>query len=298
MYQPGLRGVFRWLLATVVAVGLGLSACSVPGELGSAVTGTPNPEQDPDPVPSEVIDDLADEPVTYQLDEIAALVADELDSQVGIAVFDEEGVRQAGTLLSGPAWSTVKVPVALAALREDPDQVDNVRLAIEDSDNDAAVALWESLGDPAVAREKVEGVLREAGDEVTVIDGDHYEENSRSFGDSEWPLAAQVRFATELRCLSEAEPVVEAMSQISEEHSYGLGQVEDAVFKGGWGPDQDTGEYLVRQFGLLPVGAGEVGIALVVHPGDGTYETGQLALTRLSEALAPVLSDARPVSCG
>lgn len=297
MDHRGPRGLARCLLATVMAVGLGLSACSVPGELGSAITGAANPEQDSDPVPPEVIEELEGEPVSYQLDEIAALVAEELDSKIGIAVFDEGGVQQAGTLLSGPAWSTVKVPVAVAALRENPDQVDNVRAAISESDNDAAVALWESLGDPATARGKVEDVLREAHDDVTVIDGDRYEENSRSFGDSEWPLAAQVRFATELRCMAGAEPVVEAMSQITEEHGYGLGQIDGTVYKGGWGPDPDDGAYLVRQFGLLPVGSGELGISLVVQPGDGTYETGQLALTRLSEALAPALDDARAASC-
>ncbi|MGD7001935.1 hypothetical protein [Corynebacterium halotolerans] len=297
MYVPGPRGLSRRVFALVVAASLGISACSLPGSVTETVTGTAAPESDPDPVPSEVIEELDGQPLAYQLDEIAGIVADDLDVQVGIAVFDEAGVQQAGRLMSGAAWSTVKVPLAVAALRSDPDLVPVVNAAIEESDNDVAVELWESLGDAVSAREQVEAVLRETGDEVTVIDGDHFEENSRGFGDSEWTLAAQAKLAVQMRCMAGAGPVLESMGHINDEHRYGLGQVADTVFKGGWGPDEDTGDYLVRQFGLFPVGSGEVGIALAVHPGDGSYETGQLALTRIAEALEPVLDDARPVSC-
>lgn len=275
----------RGVVALVVSLGLGLGACA----------GTPG--EDPDPVPAEVIAEIDGEPLSYQLDEIATLTAEELDVKIGVAVFEEEGIHQAGTLLSGAAWSTVKVPLALAAMREDPGLEPQMRSAIEESDNDTARELWHSLGPPPEARAAVEEVLRESGDEVTVVDGDHLMENRRGFGDTEWTLAAQAKFAAHLRCLSDVEPLLDAMTHIDEEQSYGLGRVPGTAFKGGWGPDEETGEYLVRQFGLIPVGSGEAGVAIAVEPADGTYETGQLALTRLAEALAPVLSDARPVQC-
>lgn len=281
------RGFFsaRWAVALVVSLGLGLGACAS------------TPEEDPDPVPAEVIEEIDGESLSYQLDEIVTLIAAELDADIGVAIFEEQGIHQAGTLLSGAAWSTIKVPLSLAAIRENPELQPQMRSAIEDSDNDTARELWQSLGSPPEARAAVEEVLRESGDDVTVVDGDHLVENRRGFGDTEWLLAAQARFAAQLRCLPEVEPLLESMSNIDEEQRYGLGQVEGTAFKGGWGPDPETGEYLVRQFGLIPVGRGEVGVAISVEPADGTYETGQLVLTRLSEALAAVLNDAHPVEC-
>lgn len=255
------------------------------------------PAADPEPLSREVIESIKAEPVTYQLDEIATRVAAELDAEVGIAIHDAEGVQQAGTLLSGESWSTVKVPLSLAAIRQNEEALPLMQAAIEESDNDAATLLWESLGDAHRAREQVEAVLRETGDEITVVDGDHWEENSRGYGDTEWLPAAQAKFASQLRCLEGSEPLLESMGNITEEQRYGMGQVAGTHFKGGWGPDAVTGDYLVRQFGLLPVSDGEVGVALLVKPADGTYETGQLALTRLAEALSQALTEAAPVNC-
>ncbi|MGP6174422.1 hypothetical protein [Corynebacterium sp. A21] len=285
MHARRSRGLVA--LSVILATGLGLAACTTSGA----------PEKDPDPVPTQVIESIKEEPVTYQLDEIATRVSDELDTEVGITVFDAEGVQQAGTLLSGAAWSSIKVPLALAAIRNDEETIPLLQAAIEFSDNDAAELLWESLGDDRTAREKVEEVLQEAGDEITVVDGDHFDENSRGFGDTEWLPAAQAKFASQLRCMEGSEPLLESMGTITEEQRYGLGQVTGAIYKGGWGPDENTGDYLVRQFGLLPVEAGEVGVAILVKPEDGTYETGQLALTRLAEALAKALVDAAPTAC-
>lgn len=38
------------------------------------------------------------------------------------------------------------------------------------------------------------------------------------------------------------------MGNSDEAQSYGLGVIEGAHFKGGWGPDDETGSYTVRQF--------------------------------------------------
>lgn len=282
-----MRSRFNRALVALGAVLITMTA-------GCSATG---PVTDPDPLPGEVIESLKEEPVTYQLDEIATLVAEDLATEVGIAVHDAAGVQQAGTLLSGVAWSTVKVPLALAAVRNDPETLPLMQAAIEESDNDATEMLWQSLGDPHSARLQVEGVLRETGDEITVVDGDHWEENSRGYGDTEWLPAAQAKFATQLRCLEGSEPLLKSMGQITEEQRYGLGQVPDTHYKGGWGPDEVSGDYLVRQFGLLPVNGGEVGVSLLVKPEDGTYETGQLALTRLAEALSQALAEAVPAPC-
>ncbi|MGH3551757.1 MAG: hypothetical protein ACRDT5_04005, partial [Mycobacterium sp.] len=54
---------------------------------------------------------------------------------------------------SGPAWSTIKVPLVIAAMREqNTGQVtESMIAAITESDNQAAESIWEGLGDPATA---------------------------------------------------------------------------------------------------------------------------------------------------
>ena len=71
----------------------------------------------------------------------------------------------AGEWSTGTAWSTIKVPLAIAGLREtDPPEVtEAMRAAITQSDNDAAESIWASLGDPATAATKSRAVLAEAG---------------------------------------------------------------------------------------------------------------------------------------
>ena len=61
-----------------------------------------------------------------------------------------------GDWQSGPAWSTIKVPLTIAALREeDPPEVTNAMIAaIAESDNAAAESIWEKLGDPVIAAQQ------------------------------------------------------------------------------------------------------------------------------------------------
>jgi hypothetical protein len=63
-----------------------------------------------------------------------------------------------GDWRNGPAWSTSKVPVSIAALREDSslDLLAAVSSAITVSDNGAAEAVWARLGEPHSAAAKVE----------------------------------------------------------------------------------------------------------------------------------------------
>ena len=56
-----------------------------------------------------------------------------------------------GDWQEGPAWSTVKVPLVIAAYRqaETAASYRQMKAAITESDNAAAESLWEQLGDPA-----------------------------------------------------------------------------------------------------------------------------------------------------
>ncbi len=203
-----------------------------------------------------------------------------------------------GDWTSGIAWSTIKVPLAIAALRHDPVVAEGyAEAAITVSDNGAAQALWNSLGDGPEAAKAVQEVLDEAGDSVTGVAGPRTRMDYNSFGSTEWSLANQARFASKLPCLEQASAVTELMQQITPEQRWGLGSITGAEFKGGWGPDDDTGVYLVRQFGVVPTKSGSVAIALAAQADSGEFEDSTALLDRLALLISHHLDDLRGGKC-
>jgi hypothetical protein len=198
------------------------------------------------------------------------------------AVFSAGGVvTSAGTLTSAAAWSTIKVPLAIAALAEGRETL--VEKAISESDNDSARALCESLGPPDVAAAAVESVLAAAGDTETKVETELVHPPYTSFGQTEWTLAAQQRFAAGLVRVPRAEPVLELMRRVIPEQRWGLGALDPrAAIKGGWGPDPPE-PALVRQFGIITVPGRTITAAIANQPEDGSYETGASNLTRIAE---------------
>ncbi len=183
-----------------------------------------------------------------------------------------------GTWTSGVAWSTVKVPMAVAALRNGGDAVlADAAAAIERSDNAAADALWVSLGDSATAGAAVEAVLRQGGDSATTIGRERVRPEFSAFGQTEWSTQDQATFAAGLSCIPDAQPVVEMMNNVVPEQQWGLGQLSDAAFKGGWGPRVDGG-YVVRQVGIVTTVAGRVGVAIAAQPDSGLFSDGTAML--------------------
>ncbi|MBC3184998.1 hypothetical protein H7347_00085 [Corynebacterium sp. zg-331] len=205
-----------------------------------------------------------------------------------VAVADTSGVTTYGEADEGPAWSTSKVPLALAALCANPGVIDDVEKALTASDNEAAARLWQSLGAPQEAGAAVEAILREAGDDHTRVETRRVRPEFSSFGQTRWALPDQAAFAVVLPTLDGAQPVLEAMGRVIPEQSYGLGTIEAMRFKGGWGPDE-WGRYTVRQFGLIETPCGIKGVAVAAQPPDGTYEGGQRLLTEVAQELAPAL---------
>lgn len=218
------------------------------------------------------------------------------------------GTLESGLAAPGPvAWSTSKIPVAVAALRAAADGSstvdaatvqDNVTAAVTASDNAAAQALWDSLGDPETAGRKVTAVLREGGDTATTVQTRVTRPGLTSFGQTVWTAENQVRFATKLACLPGADPVLAAMGQITAGQDYGLGRIDGARFKGGWGPDT-TGAYQVRQFGLVPGADGTlVPVAVETVAADGSYDSGAAALDEIVTALAGTLAGVHGITPG
>lgn len=211
-------------------------------------------------------------------------LTDSLDAIVGIAIEAVGGQQRPLTLgdwTSGPAWSTMKVPLVIAALREeDPPVVTHaMTAAITQSDNNAAESIWEGLGDTVTAAEKVEAVLQEAGD-PTVVQSQKVRPGFTAFGQTDWKLADQVRFLAKSACDSRNDLVFDLMGEIEAGQRWGLAALPNSRYKGGWGPSP-TGSYLVRQMGLAPTPGGMVAIAIAVQPTSGAFDDGVTAISSI-----------------
>ena len=188
-----------------------------------------------------------------------------------------------GTWATGVAWSTIKVPLAIAALRAGSASPDLVAKTITQSDNAAAEELWSQLGDPAEAAKKVHVVIGDAGDTTTVVEPRRLRPAYTAFGQTQWSLVRQAQFAARLPCIPDASRVVDLMHNLTDDHRWGLAAKGFAA-KGGWGPGV-AGDYLVRQLGIVPTESGHVGVALAAEAPDGSFDTGVDALNALTDWL-------------
>jgi hypothetical protein len=186
---------------------------------------------------------------------------------------------------TGPAWSTVKVPLVIAAMREhSPSQVtDAMSAAITESDNEAAESIWEGLGDPVIAAAKVEAVLRATGD-PTIVQSKKIRPEFSAFGQTNWSLINQAGFISVAFCDNQNAPIFDLMGHIANDQKWGLGVVSGAKFKGGWGPST-AGRYLVRQIGVIPTPTGIAAVAMAVEPAAGSFDEGSQNLTELAKWL-------------
>ncbi len=186
---------------------------------------------------------------------------------------------------SGPAWSTIKVPLVIAGMRQqNTSQVTTAMTeAITESDNAAAESIWEGLGDPVTAAAKVEAVLRDAGDQTTV-QSQKVRPEFTAFGQTEWSLANQVRFLSEAACDTFDQPALALMGQVESDQQWGLGKLPNTKIKGGWGPSQ-SGRYLVRQIGILSTSKGLTVVAFAAEPDSGSFPDGTQNLTDIAKWL-------------
>jgi hypothetical protein len=244
---------------------------SVPATVPVA-TSLPVPAEPPPPVPDLLTPSFAE-------------LAGELPGEVGLAfapLSDPAQVTTLGAWSHGPAWSTIKVPLALALLRETGGTASPAMAsAITASDNSAAQSIWEQLGGGATAAGKVRDVLAAGGDANTVVPSEVQRPGFSIFGQADWSLADQVRFVADAACDGEDTPVIALMSQIVSGQRWGLGGIDGAYFKGGWGPGTD-GLYLVRQFGVVPTNGGEVAVSIAAVANSGGFADGTAMLDRIA----------------
>lgn len=224
------------------------------------------------------------------VDTLLSTIADDVAAQFGGTVAVAAGGVGSSDDPAMPAWSTIKVPLAVAAYRTVPDAAKLAApAAITASDNDAALQLWNALPPGAG-----DAVLADGGVAKT-INTERVRPEFSTFGQTMLTTAEESTFMSHMSCLNDAGPVLELMGQIVPGQDYGLGQLPNARFKGGWGPS-DSGGYEVRQMGLVSNTDGQsVALALTVVPADGSYQTGQAMANAVAEQLRSRL-DQLPIS--
>ena len=122
-------------------------------------------------------------------------------SDLGLAVGALAGgpIETRGELRESRAWSTMKLPVIVAAIAAGRADGIAIEAAITRSDNDAALRLWGELDDGAA---EVEAQLRAAGDHETTLEREPDPRGYSSFGRTVWSLPAAVRFYGRSRAAS------------------------------------------------------------------------------------------------
>ncbi len=209
---------------------------------------------------------------------------------IGIAISapGRAEVYSLGRWSTGVAWSTIKVPLAIAALRSDPERAKDLAVkAITESDNAASERLWSRLGQPADAARQVQAIIEETGDAATVVESQRLRPAFTAFGQTQWALGRQAQFAANLPGIPGAATVIDLMHHLVTDHGWGLA-AKGVAAKGGWGPGVG-GDYLVRQFGLLPTESGHLGVALAAEA--QVFETGVDVLNRMAEWLVSHLPE-------
>lgn len=231
-------------------------------------------------------------------DELARQLSGEVGATLGPAGTGE--ISQDGDLQTAPAWSTIKVPIALRVIADaggpgalSADRRAQIARAITQSDNAAAAQLFGGLasrhGGTAGAAGAVTAVLREAGDTATEVSTEGRDGFS-PYGQTEWSLGAQHRFMAALAGGCGGDPaarrhVLTLMGEVRSDR-WGLGSAGvPARWKGGWGPGTD-GRYVVRQMGVFDLDETEVVVTLAARPADGRFASGQLMATRVARWLA------------
>lgn len=256
-----MKAFFSWgakILALMVGGGV-LSACTI-GD--SASDGNDSSTQ------VETVEASDSSLPLKELLKITQDVHGHHGGRIGIAVATGDGVVQVGELGKSPAWSTIKVPLAIAADRDGLVSPELIRAAISESDNDSAYVMSTLVED---------------------FNFVHVPALGNPIGRTEWPLSDQAEFATKVECLDTHGTTFDSMGNIVEWQSWGLAKIPDAHYKGGWGLDTEA-LYTLRQFGVVPANEGVLGISILVHPEERDHNTAVVMVNEIGEALDKLIS--------
>ena len=219
--------------------------------------------------------------------------------KVGVAVVapGSSDVMSAGSWAGGRAWSTINVPLAIAAERLANNAVgavndpygnhcdygkvsDATADAVGKSNNCAAWWLWQSVGgDGGNGANSVSAVLRDGGDNSTnvVATGDGA---SLTASRTVWSLKDQAVFVANLSSVNGSGNIMKYMnSQNANDKKAGLNVFDKSASKGGWGSGVGAA---TRQFGLVKMSNGQcMAVAIGANYFDSSYDV----LTKIAQAL-------------
>jgi hypothetical protein len=229
----------------------------------------------------------------------------QLGGQVGLAVapLGSGAIHTFGSLQTGHAWSTMKVPV-LATLLHDYEQDGQVlspqghtdaALALEQSDNAAAEALFGVLeqihGGLDSASAAVQQTLGNAGDQSTTINTAPNNQGFTTWGQSEWSTSGEILFYRSLAdgCLlgpHDTAYVLNLLRNVTGSQRWGAGAAGypttvPLAFKAGWGPEGGGG-YLVRQTAIIGAGSQGYVLSMLALPSSGSFAEGVSMVTALA----------------
>jgi beta-lactamase class A len=237
--------------------------------------------------------------------------ASDAPGRVGIAVtpLGDGDPQFAGDADTGRAWSTMKVPLLVALLDRiggekelSSEERAQAEAALTRSDNDAALALFDRLGEleggVVPASHAIEDVLRRSGDDETMVNTKPSPEGFSTFGQTVWRAEASTLFFRALAggCLldtGDTDYVLSLMESVAADQRWGLGEAEvpagsKVAFKGGWGPEPDGG-YLVRQSGVVSQDDAGYVLSVIAFPGDtgsGSFAAGQDLVTEAARMVS------------
>lgn len=187
-------------------------------------------------------------------------------------------VTSAGSFQSAVAWSTSKVPVAMAAIAAGSGTTAALRSAITASDNAAAETLWNGLGGGQQAASATDAQLRASGDERTQTQASALRSGFTAFGQTSWTLPDQTAFTAGLPCTAPGREVLGLMADTVSAQRWGLGSTSwSASLKGGWGPGAQPGQdggYIDRQMGILERDGRRFAVSIMTQPANGSHEAG------------------------
>lgn len=215
--------------------------------------------------------------VQAQLDQ---LVRDVVARHGGRATASVGGIT-AGDNRPEPAFSTMKVPVAIGALRKSPAAYPDAEVAVTRSDNPAAHRMFGQ-----VSGAELDGIIAEAGSRTTNSAG--YQMGTL------WTTSDQAAFASGLRCVKGHEPVLDMMGRVVDYQRWGVGRIPGARFKGGWNYYENG--HLARQFGLIPGPNGDIAVAITAHSPKG-HEGSFAMLNELADGIAAMRGDLPTARC-
>ena len=188
-------------------------------------------------------------------------------AQIQVSWLESGQIQTAGSLQDLPAWSTSKVPVAMAIYAQGKADANsgNISAAIQASDNAAAEALWQGLGGSDSQRaQAVTAILRQAGDGHTTVPSTRLRSGFTIFGQTQWSTTDQLQFLQNFNSLPGAAQLKSHMYATYGNQRWGIGRLPNSAVKGGWGPTL-SGGYTARQIGWFHSEGKETPIAIAAQ---------------------------------